>query len=277
MSAQRVTQVLAWAAAIAVAIAFLFPFLWMFASSFREQDAILTNPLRLIPEQLDFKAYREIATIGGVPLIRFALNSLGITIAATALAVAVTALGAYALDRRPKLPGFALVKTGFLLVIMYPYMLLVIPVYVVMHKLGLLGTYAGVILFLSVGPVQFFLFEQFFRTIPREVIEAAQIDGATEWQILWRVILPIAKPVVGTVTLVTFLLTWSQWFPILVISGSPDTYTLPVALLLLNSELGANFQGIMALATLTTLPSVLVFLATQRRVVQGMAAGAVKG
>lgn len=277
MNAQRLSVALTWAAATIVAIAFLFPFLWMFASSFREQDAILTNPLRLIPEQFDLKAYREIATIGGVPLGRFALNSLGITLAATLLAVVVTALGAYALDRRPKLPGFSVVKAGFLLVIMYPYMLLVIPVYVVMHQLGLLGTYAGIVLFLSVGPVQFFLFEQFFRTIPREVIEAAQIDGATEWQILWRVILPIAKPVVGTVTLVTFLLTWSQWFPILVISGSPETYTLPVALLMLNSELGANFQGIMALATLTTLPSVLVFLATQRRVVQGMAAGAVKG
>ena len=82
---------------------------------------------------------------------------------------------------------------------------------------------------------------------------------------------------VGTVTLVTFLLNWSQWFPILVISRSPETFTLPVALLMLNSELGVDFQGIMALSTITTLPVVVVFFLTQRRVMQGMTAGAVKG
>jgi drug/metabolite transporter (DMT)-like permease len=133
-------------------------------------------------------------------------------------------------------------------------MLLVIPVYLVMFKLGLLGSYAGIVLFLALGPLQFFLFEQFFRKIPVEVIEAALIDGAGEWRILTRVVLPMAMPVTATVTLITFLLNWAQWFPIMVISRSPDTYTLPVALLSMNSELGANFQGIMALAVLTTLP-----------------------
>ena len=170
-----------------------------------------------------------------------------------------------------------MVKFGFLLTIMYPYMLLVIPVYIVMYHLGLLGTYTGIIVFLSLGPIQFFLFEQFFRTIPRELIEAARVDGCSEWQVLFKVVLPVAAPVVGTVTLVTFLLNWSQWFPVLVISSSPDTYTLPVALLTMNSELGTNFQGIMALATITTIPVVIVFLLTQRRVMQGIAAGAVKG
>ena len=86
-----------------------------------------------------------------------------------------------------------------------------------------------------------------------------------------------ASPVTATVTLVTFLLNWSQWFPILVISKTPDSYTLPVALLAMNTELGANFQGIMALAVITTLPVAIVFLLAQKRVMQGMASGAVKG
>jgi ABC-type glycerol-3-phosphate transport system permease component len=133
------------------------------------------------------------------------------------------------------------------------------------------------ILFLALGPIQFFLFEQFFRTIPADVIEAAMIDGAGEWTILWRIVMPMAAPVVATATVITFLLNWAQWFPVMVISRSPDTFTLPVALLNLNGELGVNVQGIMALAVLTTLPTTLVFLAAQKRVMSGMADGAVKG
>jgi len=261
----------------ALAIAFLYPFFWMFVSSFRTTEHILASPLALWPESFDLRAYRSILRIGGVPLWQYLANSLWITFASMAVTVVVTAFGAYALTRRPDLPGFRLLRFGFLLTIMYPYMLLVIPVYVVVFRLGLLGTYTGIILFLSVGAIQFFLFEQFFRSLPWELVEAAQVDGAAEHQILLRIILPMAAPIVGTVTLVTFILNWSQWFPVLVISTSPDTYTLPVALLSLNSELGTNFQGIMALACITTFPVIVVFLLTQRTVMEGLATGAVKG
>jgi len=272
-----VARVAAYLTATTVSLAFLYPFWWMLISSFRDTEAILTDPLRPLPENWSMRALDSIAEIGGVPLTTFAANSLLITLASTALAVAITALGAYALMRKPRLPGFGLLRGGFLLVVMYPYMLLVIPVYFVIYQLGLLGSYTGIILFLSLGPVQFFLFEQFFRTLPGEMIDAALVDGCSEIQVLWHVILPVAWPIVGTVTLITFLLNWSQWFPVLVISRTPETYTLPTALLMLNSELGVDFQGIMALATLTTLPVVAVFLLTQRRVMQGMVAGAVKG
>lgn len=268
---------LAYAVATVASLLFLYPYWWMVVSAFRDTQSILTDPLRPWPERLDLAVLDKIRTIGGTGLEVFVLNSLWITTISTALAVAVTALGAYALLRRPRLPGFRLLRLGFLLTIMYPYMLLVIPVYIVIWRLGLLGTYSGIILFLSLGPIQFFLFDQFFRRLPREIIEAALIDGCGELQVLVRIVLPVAWPTVATVTLVTFLLNWSQWFPVLVISRSPATYTLPTALLMLNSELGVDFQGIMALATLTTLPVVVVFLLTQRRVMTGMVAGAVRG
>lgn len=261
----------------AVALAFLYPYWWMLVSAFRTTREILDAPLRLLPERFDLSILSEIAEIGGVSLARYVANSLVITAASTLLGVTVTALGAYALTRRPRAPGFAALRAGFLVAIMYPYMLLVIPVYLVMFKLGLLGSYAGIILFLALGPIQFFLFEQFFRKIPPEVIEAAIIDGASEAQTLFRVVLPMAAPVTATVALITFLLNWAQWFPILVISKSPDTYTLPVALLAMNTELGANFQGVMALSVITTLPVAALFLLAQKRVMDGMAAGAVKG
>lgn len=273
----RPLQIVAYVFAGLVGLAFLYPYWWMLVSAFRSTRAIMDDPLRLLPETLDFSIFTEIASLGGVSLVRYIANSLAITTASTVLSVVITALGAYALTRKPQVPGFTALRYGFLVTIMYPYMLLVIPVYLVMFKLGLLGSYAGIVLFLALGPIQFFLFEQFFRRIPGEVIEAAIIDGANEAQILFRIVLPMASSITATVALITFLLNWAQWFPVLVISKTPDTYTLPVALLSMNTELGANFQGIMALAVITTLPVAGLFLLAQKRVMAGMASGAVKG
>jgi len=273
----RWTGLLLHGTASLVAFVFVYPFVWMAVSSLRTQEAILSAPLRLIPESLDLSAFRSIAEIGGVPLSSYALNSVAITLAATVLGVAATGLGAYALYRNPHLPLFSSVRYGFLVTIMYPHMLLVIPLYFVSHRLGLLNTYLGVILVLSLLPLVFFIFVQFFRSIPYEMIEAARVDGANEWQILLQVILPIARPVILTAVLIAFLLNWKQWFPILVLSSDPATHTLPVALISLNTEYGINFQATMALATLTVVPVVALFLATQRRVFSGFMAGAVKG
>lgn len=270
-------RILATCAGALVSVLFLYPYLWMLLGAFRSTSEILSAPLRLWPEHPTLEAFAGLDDLGGVSFLRALANSLGITALSSVLAVTVTALGAYALTRRPDAPAFRLLRGGFLLTMMYPYMLLVIPVYIVMYKLGLLGGYTGIVLFLSLGPVQFFLFEQFFRTLPGEVIEAATIDGASETTILFRIVLPMARPVVATIAIITFLLNWAQWFPVMVISSTPDTYTLPVALLNVNGELGTDFQGIMALAVVTTIPPALLFLVAQRRVMGGMTDGAVKG
>ena len=277
LHSRKLASALAYAVAVAVSVVCLYPYWWMLVSAFRNTQAILSSPLRPWPEAISLDVLREIASIGGTPLWRYALNSVLITTASTVVGVVVTALGAYALVRRPDFWLFRVLRLGFLVTIMYPYMLLVIPVYIVMFKIGLLGSYAGIVLFLALGPIQFFLFEQFFRSLPRAVIEAALIDGASERQVLFLVVLPLARPVVATAAIITFLLNWAQWLPVLVVSKSPDTYTLPVALMNLNGELGVNFQGIMALAVLTTIPVTLFFLLAQRRVIAGMADGAVKG
>lgn len=275
--AHRGLVFLAYAMATVVSIVCLYPYWWMLVSAFRSTQAIMTSPLRPWPETLSLDVLAEIASVGGTPLWRYALNSVLITTASTLVGVVVTALGAYAIVRRPDFWLFRMLRFGFMVTIMYPYMLLVMPVYIVMYKIGLLGSYAGIVLFLALGPIQFFLFEQFFRAVPKSVIEAASIDGANEWQILFSVVMPLALPVVATASIITFLLNWAQWLPVLVVSTSPDTYTLPVALMSLNGELGVNFQGIMALAVLTTIPVTLFFLVAQRRVMSGMTAGAVKG
>lgn len=274
---KRLRTAFLYAVAIVIALFFVYPFYWMAVSAFRTQSAILAAPLRLLPESLDLASFRAIATIGGTPLLSFVCNSVTITLAATALGVCATGLGAYALYRRPRAWLSSGVRYGFLLTIMYPNMMLVIPLYFVVFHLGLLGSYAGIVLAVSLVPLVFFVFMQFFRTIPTDVIEAASVDGASEWIILWRIVVPLARPVILTATLIAFLLNWKQWFPILVLSATADTYTLPVALISLNSEYGVNFQATMALATLTVVPVMLLFLITQRRVLDGLMAGALKG
>ena len=237
--------------AIFVSLVFVYPFYWMIVSAFRTQKAILSTPIRLLPESFDLTAFRSIAAIGGDPLGGFIVNSVVITLAATAIGVCATGLGTYALYRRPASRLFRSVRYAFLLTIMYPNMMLVIPLYFVVYQLGLLGTYAGIILATSLVPLTFFVFVQFFGTIPRDIIEAAAVDGASEWRIFRDIIVPLARPVVLTATLIAFLLNWKQWFPVMVLSTSSDSYTLPVALISLNSEYGINFQATMALSTLT--------------------------
>ncbi len=274
---KSISTTLAYVGMTLLSLVFLYPFYWLVISSFRTQSAMLTNPLRLLPESFDLAAYKAIRMIGGVPVELYMLNSLAITLASTVLAVLITALGAYAIYRKSNLPGFKVLQFGFLITMMYPAMLLVIPTYLVLFHVGLLGTYTGIVLMLSFQPILFLMFVQFFRSIPKELIESARMDGASEIQILFRIVLPIAKPILYTVFLIGFLLNWKQWLPILVISASPEQYTLPVALLAMNSEYGVNFQSTMALAALTTIPIVILFLLTQKRVIGGFIAGAVKG
>lgn len=273
----HLTRISVYAVASAIALVFVYPFYWMCVSAFRIQDAILSTPTRILPESLDLTAFRSIASLGGTPLWTYVVNSVFITIAATVIGVCATGAGAYALYRNPRLPLFAGVRYSFLLTIMYPNMMLVIPLYFVVFKLGLLGSYTGIILVMSLVPLVFFIFVQFFAAIPREVLEAASIDGASEWQMLRLIIVPIARPVILTASLIAFLLNWKQWFPILVLSTTSDTYTLPVGLIALNTEYGINFQATMALATLTVVPVVALFLLTQRRVMSSFMAGSLKG
>jgi ABC-type glycerol-3-phosphate transport system permease component len=271
---QRLTG---YVAAITVSAVFIFPFVWMLASSFKNTREILQHPLRLIPEHFTLSAYQTLARIAGNPIQLYLYNSIVIVGSATILATVITALGAYAIWRRPKLPLFGLIEKMFLISIMYPYILLLMPVYVIMFRIGLLGSRLGIVLFLTLGPIQYFLFREFFAKIPKELIESAQIDGAREIHMFAKVVVPMARPVFMTVFLLSFILNWENWFPVLIISTSMKTYTLPVVLFNFDSQLEVNFPEIMALAAVVSIPIMVVFLLTQRRVMDGFAAGSIKG
>ena len=123
----------------------------------------------------------------------------------------------------------------------------------------------------------FLIFQQFFKTIPYEIIECADVEGASEFTILRKIIVPMASPVFGTVALITFMFNWGEWFYVMVLSNSLRTATLPVALLNINSELGQELNSVMALSSIIAVPIIILFIFTQKRVLEGIAQGSVKG
>ncbi len=268
---------LAYLGSATVSLVMVFPFLWMISSSLKPTRDIFADTLRLIPKRITFSAYESLRNLAGIPFGTYLANSVVIVGFSVLIGITVSSLGAYAISRKPMLPGFRMVERLFLLSIMYPYILLMTPVYVVMYRIGLLGSRAGMVLFLALGPIQYFLFREFFVKVPKAVIESAEMDGAGELCTFLSIIMPMAKSVFMTAILLGFIINWDNWFPVLVISTSMKSYTLPVALFNLDSQLEVNFPEIMALSTVVSLPVILVFMLTQKKVIAGFAAGSVKG
>jgi multiple sugar transport system permease protein len=268
---------------VIVSFVMLYPFLWMVFGSFKTNAEIVQNPLALLPINWSPVGYRNIATLGGNSIWHYFKNSVIIAVSISCLTVMATSFGGYALYRNRKLPFFGFIEKSFLISMMYPAVLLLIPLYVIVVKMGLYGThnFGGIILASSTGAwgaaLPFFLAKQFFASAPYSLIEASTIDGANEFQILFRVMLPVMYPVIATSFLVSFLTSWGTWLPVLMLSKDMSTYTLAAMLVNLNSDLGVDLSQTAALSTVVTLPVVIVFLITQRRVMDGIAAGSVKG
>lgn len=267
-----------------VSFVMIYPFLWMLFSSFKTNSDIIQNPLQLIPEKWTFSGYEKIAEMSGYSIWHYLKNSIIISAGITLVVVLSTAMGGYALYRKRNLPFFGILEKSFMISLMYPAVLLLIPLYVIVVQNDALygsGNYLGIILASSTGAwgaaLPFFLFKQFFASVPYSLVEASIIDGATEWQIFFKVLCPVMKPVISTAVLISFLTSWGLWIPVLMLSKDMSTYTLVSMLVNINSDLGVDLSQTAALSTIVTLPVIIIFLLTQRKVMDGIAAGSVKG
>ncbi len=266
-----------------VSFIMIYPFLWMLFGSFKTNQDLIQNPLSLLPEKWVLSGWQGIMTLSGNSLWHYFKNSIIIAVGSTLIVVLATSLGGYALYRKKDLPGFRLIETSFTVSLMYPAVLLLIPLYVMVIQLKLYGTnnFLGIILASSTGAwgaaLPFFLFRNFFQSLPYELVEAATIGGASEFQIFFKVVTPVMYPVFTTATLISFLSSWGLWLPVLMLSKDMSTYNMAAMLVNLNSDLGVDLSMTAALSTAISLPVVLVFLITQRKVMDGIAAGSVKG
>lgn len=251
------------------------PLLWLALASLKTPEELYQVPLQWLPGAPSLDSYAQAAS--AIPLGRLLLNSIGLTVVGAGLKVALGLACAYALV----FLDFPFKKVVFGLVIatlMIPPQITIIPNYTLVAGLGWLNTYQGILVPGLASAFGTFLFRQHFLTLPRSVLEAAELDGAGHWRRLWRFVVPMSTPTLAAVALVSVVTEWNDYlWPFLVVDD-PSTMTLPVGLTLLQNTDGMSDWGVLLAATVVvTLPILLVFLILQRRLVAGLTAGAVTG
>ena len=251
-----------------------FPLLWMLSASFMPAGEAGTLPPSLVPSAPTLEHYR--ALFARADMGRYLLNSALVATAVTAVSLVVNALAGYAFAKL-HFRGRDRTFRALLGALVIPAQVAMLPLFLEMRALGLVNSYAGVVVPAAASVFGIFLVRQFALSIPDSLLEAARIDGATELQVFRTVALPLLRPVLVTLALFTFMGSWNDFMWPLIVLTDDDLYTLPVALATLTRERVQDTEFMMAGAVVTTLPVLVVFLALQRQYVRGIMLGSVKG
>lgn len=275
-SSRASTTALVYLIAILGAMVTVLPFVWMIFSSFKSNAEIFSYPPRLLPTSWSADAYARLWTER--PFGTWYLNSLSVAALTTMAVLFFSSLAGFAFAKYEFRGRHAL----FLVLLgssMIPFQLILIPLFVVVSRLGWVDTYAGLIVPFMAPAVGIFLMRQFISQIPDDLLHAARIDGATDFRIYWLVVVPLLRPALGTLGILTFLGSWNSFlWPLVVIRDQART-TLPLGLRLLQASAAGqqvDYGVIMAAATLVSVPVIIVFLLMQRQFVSGLLSGGVK-
>jgi multiple sugar transport system permease protein len=252
------------------------PFLYMISTSFQPQAFVLTIPPQFIPNPATTSNYTQ--ALGAEDFALFFVNSLIVTVISTAISVLLSAMMAFAFSRfdfRAKELIFRVLLAGLTI----PAVMLLIPQFILAKNLGLLDSLGGLIFFYVAGSLSLntFLLRGFFASIPGELDQAMQVDGANPWTRFWRLALPLAKPALATATIFTFLNGWDEYPIALTLLNTKGNFTLPLAIADYQGENSTQWGLVFAASLIAIIPVIIVFLVFQRYFVQGLTSGAVKG
>ena len=248
----------------------LLPFLWMLSTSFKSSTEIVKLPPTLIPEKLTLQSYRTIFTDPRLPLARFYLNSIIVSISVVLMVLFTSSLAGYVFAKY-QFFGKNYIFTLLLASMMIPFQVMMIPLYLILVRLGIIDSLAGLIVPGATSAFGIFLMRQFIESIPSELIDAARIDGASEFGIYSRIVLPQMSAALATLGIFTFMGTWNDYLWPLIVITTTEKRTLPIMLTWYNSQHGARFDLTMAASVLVILPIVVVYFIFQRWVVRGIA------
>jgi sn-glycerol 3-phosphate transport system permease protein len=254
-----------WVLLAAVALVFVFPFLWMFLTAFKTMPEVYRFPPTWWPESWQFENFR-IAWSSG-PFLTYLWNSLIVAVGTLALQFLIGVPAAYAFARYD-FRGKNLMFGISLIALMIPSQVIFLPVYVQMSHWGLVDTLWSLILPFGASAFGIFLLRQSFKQVPDEVIEAARLDNASEWKIIWTIMVPLAKPVLVTFGLFSFIYHWNDYFWPLIMTNSDSVRTLPIGISMLKAaEGGKQWNVIMAGNMILVLPILVIFFFAQRHII----------
>lgn len=265
----------------------LFPFYWMVSSSFKSFAEIAGRQPAYLPSALRLDAYKELFDPNSPGFQDFGvniLNSIKVAVPTAAIAVIISTFGAYAVARLC-FKGKTLLLNGILLVYLFPAILLVIPLFAMLAQIGrnlgfsvqdnlpiLIVTYLAQTL-----PVALYMLANYFRTIPAEIEQASLIDGCSRFGVIWRITLPLSVPALVSVAIYTFMIAWNEFLYALVFLNSRSMFTMPIKINAIFNSPDPRPQVVMAASTIMTIPVVILFLALERFLEEGLTAGGVKG
>lgn len=258
------------------------PGAWVVLTAFRPNIEILARPAVWIPNTLTLNnflgIFGQLTTQQGLPVSQYFINSLVISLTSTVIAIAIGMMGGYAFARY-RFRGKATLFLGFMLSRTVPGVALSLPLFILWSRLGLIDTQIGLILvYLAVNiPFTIWLTDGFFRQIPVDLSEAAQIDGCTRWQAFWRVEFPLAKSGLASAAIFAFLTSWNEYALASQLTRTTASKTMPVGLMDFTAQFTVNWTGMSAMAVLIIVPALILTFVVQKHLIAGLTFGGVKG
>ncbi|MFY1698830.1 carbohydrate ABC transporter permease [Solwaraspora sp. WMMA2101] len=251
------------------------PVLWMLSTSFKRNGEVFASPPQLLTEGFSLDAYRAI--LGNGAQLRFFLNSYIVAFAVTILTLLVAVLAGYAFSRF-RFPFQKTINAVIISVQAVPPITLVIPYFGLIVALGLYDTYAGLILTHMVFtlPYAIIMITAYLNTLPKELDESVKVDGGSGWTALWRILVPVSVPGLVAVGVYTFMISWNEYLFALTLTRTDEMRTVPIGIQLLMGQHSYEWNQMMAMSILGSIPVLILFLIFQRRFIGGLTAGAVK-
>ena len=269
-----IMMVIIYALLIIITALMLIPFLWMLSASLKMNKDVFTFPIQWIPDNPRWKNYVDIWT--KIPLLTFVKNSAKLTIIVTLLQLFTSSFAAYAFAKM-NFKGKNVLFLGYIATIAVPWQAYMVPQFMMMRAWHLNNTHLAIICLQAFSAFGVFLMKQFYEGVPSELCEAARIDGLTEYGIWFRIMLPLSKPALSTLTIFTFVSTWNDFLGPLIYLTRNELKTIQIGLRMFISQYSAEYGLIMAASVIALIPVLIVFLSLQKYFVQGVASTGLKG
>ncbi len=260
--------------AIFIAIISMLPFLWMISTSLKSRGALMSIPIEWIPEEPTIAAYSKV--FSKFPFAKTILNSLFISVSFTFITLLSSSMAAFAFAKI-RFPGNNVLLRCYLATMMIPTQVTMIPLFVIMNKMGLIDSYASVIMPSIFKPFAVFMLVQQMRTIPNDYLDAARIDGAGIFHVFGKIALPLCIPSLATLSITTFMESWNDYLWPLLMLTDKNKMTLPIALSTLNGQYATEYNVLMAGSLISMVPIIIIYVFAQRYFKDGMMAGGIKG